>query len=663
MKKLLALLLILVCDPLLSQEVDLSNAIPSGQLIQNPYFEACTINQNLPTCGSAPWNNTGLGDWTMIGNSSVEYVFSYDMSRLWQNIDITDLNTKQFGYLLGFSLNASCKNSIGGFCENPDGPEDYFSVRLNYFSGESLYQQEILLDGPTYTPGWTPLNFSGIVDSPSQITTIQLEFFGQDVGFWAGFYGPRLDNVTFSLLYNEIVDIAVDCELYPYDQTCIIQDLTDFTDEEDILLADGNDGSDDGSDDGSEIFEEEEEETYVADETVEETELEEMLQDDTEETTDEEVLVAEKSEREIAYRELTDEEKAQILADSISKNALEFALSVSESATAATAATTTETTTTMTKSLVNVGDDEADNKVAEKDDSDEQVADNNTDSAVDLLETGRSIGIAALSATMSQTEQSASDSINQAESIAMGSVENNTNTIIETITIENVIDNNNNVASTGNSDFDSDVEETSTVTLVEETVANAIEQSVSEIDSADSFADIVNIDIAIVDTAQQDLEFVQSVLANISQSNVDNDNNTFDEDEQITIQNDPNLSNAFNVIPNTTNLEILGVLGNKQEEKTDAEKRADQAVAANKEQQEEINKNYMDADQSGIVAAMSGDTDVSSYRSAMLNDNNIWYKPEDIYKNVVYKDNVRGMYFLEKGNTDTYKKMVDEQYK
>jgi len=660
MKKLLALLLVLVCDPLLSQEVDLSNATQSGQLIQNPYFEACTINQNLPTCGTAPWNNTGLGDWTTIGNSSVEYVFSYDMSRLWQNIDIIDLNTNQFGYLLDFSLNASCKNSIGGFCENPFGPEDYFSVRLNFFSGESLYQQDILLDGPTYTQGWTQLPFSGIVDSPSQITMIQLEFYGQDAGFWAGFYGPRVDNVTFSILYNEIVDIAVDCELYPYDQTCIIQDLTDFTDEEDVMLADENTG-DDGSDDGSEVVEEEEEETFVAYEDIDETELEEMLQDI---ETNEEVMVAEANEREILYRELTDEEKAQILADSISKNALEFALSVSESAASATAATTTETTTTtMTKSLVNVGDDKSDEKVTDTNENKEQVADNNTDSATDLLEIGRSIGIAALSATMSQTEQSASDSINQAESIAMGSSENNTYTIIETITIENVIDNTNNVASTGNSDFDSDVHETSTVTLVEETVANAIEQSIIEIDSADSFSDIMNIDIAPVDTAQQDIEFVQSVLANISQSNDDSNTNTFSEDEQVTIQNDPNLSNAFNVIPNTNNLEILGVLNNKQEEKTDAEKRADQAVAANKEQQEEINKNYMDADQSGIVAAMGADTDVSTYRSAMLNDNNIWYKPEDIYKNVVYKDNVRGAYFLEKGNTDTYKKMVEEQYK
>jgi hypothetical protein len=193
---------------------------------------------------------------------------------------------------------------------------------------------------------------------------------------------------------------------------------------------------------------------------------------------------------------------------------------------------------------------------------------------------------------------------------------------------------------------------------------NNIEQSVDgSVDTIDSFTDIMNIDIKPTDTSTDDVEFVQNVLAQIEQKSEDTSVSAFEEDEKVTIQNDPNLANAFNVVPNTTNLEILGVLGNNKDEKSDAEKRAEEVVAANKEQQEEINKNYMDADQSGIVAAMSGDTDVSSYRSAMLNDNNIWYKPEDIYKNVVYKDNVRGAYFLEKGNSDTYKKMVEEQYK
>lgn len=151
----------------------------------------------------------------------------------------------------------------------------------------------------------------------------------------------------------------------------------------------------------------------------------------------------------------------------------------------------------------------------------------------------------------------------------------------------------------------------------------------------------------------------------IAQSQLSDDDNrmSFAEAEAVTIASDPALANAFNLQPNTASLELLGVLGSRAEEKSDAELRAEQVVAANKEEQDAINANYMEADQSGILAAIGSDTDVTAYRSAMLNDNNIWYRPEDIYKNIVIRDNVRGMYFLEKGSTDTYKQMVEEQYR
>ena len=144
-------------------------------------------------------------------------------------------------------------------------------------------------------------------------------------------------------------------------------------------------------------------------------------------------------------------------------------------------------------------------------------------------------------------------------------------------------------------------------------------------------------------------------------------NSAFDDKTEmdfLSMPLDPNnpLSQFFNSMPSLANLEAAGALNNKQD-KSDAEVRAEQVIAANQEEQEAINANYMEADQAGIVAAIGADVDVSSYRTAMLNDNNIWYKPEDIYKGVIIKDNVRGSYFLEKGSTDTYKKMITEQYK
>ena len=143
-------------------------------------------------------------------------------------------------------------------------------------------------------------------------------------------------------------------------------------------------------------------------------------------------------------------------------------------------------------------------------------------------------------------------------------------------------------------------------------------------------------------------------------------NSAFDdktETEFLSMPLDPNnpLSQFFNSMPSLANLEAAGALNNKQD-KSDAEVRAEQVIAANKEEQEAINANYMEADQSGIVSAIAVDADVSSYLTQRLQDAP-FYKSEDIYKGVIIKDNVRGSYFLEKGNTDIYKKMVEEQYK
>lgn len=49
--------------------------------------------------------------------------------------------------------------------------------------------------------------------------------------------------------------------------------------------------------------------------------------------------------------------------------------------------------------------------------------------------------------------------------------------------------------------------------------------------------------------------------------------------------------------------------------------------------------------------------------SAFILTNIAFYEPKEIYKNNVPKDNVRSMYFLEKGNTDTFNKMIEAQYK
>lgn len=161
---------------------------------------------------------------------------------------------------------------------------------------------------------------------------------------------------------------------------------------------------------------------------------------------------------------------------------------------------------------------------------------------------------------------------------------------------------------------------------------------------------------------EQNLEILNLLETNKQSSQlITNEDNKQFEDMLIASNYDPN-NPIFMTSPSVINLELLGVI-KKQEEKSDAEKTSEQQVIANKEEQDNINSNYMELDQSGILGAISNDTNILVYNKAMIPDTNVWYKSEEIYKNVTYKDNSRSLYFLEKGSTDTYNKMIQDQYK
>jgi hypothetical protein len=803
MKRLLALLLLLSSPALYAQQLDWTNAVNVPNIVVNPTMDNCAAGQ--PTCGA--WKEAGfpLGDWVPSGGGKL-YTFSYLQGTLYQDIDLSQYETNLFNFTFSFDLNNSCRNFIGGSCSSINGPIDPFSVTLKFYDTSGLNNSFTFLSGTPSTANigcvggveilglcllgqeaqsaWQSFGWYSHVQSNSLFTSARLEFTGRDAGFWAGLYGPSIDNpmlqinymppplptsgglagmnvsapgsdyifiykgndpILFSqlaikgedlvgwtavsssgealkitsierpdsdylFLYTEGIPTSgryysfqeaapittVDCALSPYDPSCVIDTLgiddgtIDYTDPQQVLAASettsemttgSDDGSDDGSSDGTEVVAEEEE-TVVADNTATEDTTSDDSTDEEQSDEEEKVVVAEtatttttlESTAVAAYRELSDEEKAAILADAISKNVLEGALSIAAEATSAASnaggsvATTSDTTSTRTTTNTSTSDIIAiaqDNSQGPTNNEEaKQEGSDSSSNGLDVLETGRQIGINALTTILADSATSASDSMTQAESIAATSSESSfvsndvtqlrTDTVIADINIE--VD-----TSIVNIDTSGAIEDTTAAVTLAAT-NNTVEDSTQ----ADTFADIMQLDIK-PDTGEvkdKDLEFVQQIVAASQEQKQDEVNNTgFSEDEKVTINFDPALANAFNVAPNITNLEVAGVLNNKQEEKSDAEKAADKVVAANKEQQEEINKNYMDADQSGIVAAIGADTDVTSYRTAMIRDNNVWYKPEDIYKNVIYKDNVRGAYFLEKGNTDTYKKMVEEQYK
>lgn len=510
--------------------------------------------------------------------------------------------------------------------------------------------------------------------------------------------------------------IAPDCNVNPTDPTCVINALIpDTTDEE--FLADT--GFDNGSSDGTEIVEDEEdpapaeeemlvEVDPIAEESIEESPAEESLEELlAEESSDDEEV--EEIEAVAAIKEMVNEEKALALSDNISKDVLGAALSIAADATSsAVAAGSTESSSSSSsssssRSLTSVGG--ASELVADSSSSSISAAietsqDNSSGSseaaAIEILETGRQLGQEALAVTMAATEASASESMAEAQTVAAISstesqtiVVSNVETAAESTDVSSSDSNNQSSeqAAAAESEIvmaDQTVVEQEAASEVQ-TIDTPIEQMVAateteqatetsaQVQEAPSAVEFTTVEETMEVFAsninpqaaaeQEELEnnVVQQAIAS-SQNNDEDNKMGFAEAEAVTIASDPALANAFNIQPNTASLELLGVLSNKPEEKSDAEIRAEQVVAANKEQQDAINANYMDADQSGIVAAIGAEADVSSYLSQRLQDVP-FYKPEDIYKGVIIKDNVRGSYFLEKGNTDTYKKMIEEQYK
>jgi hypothetical protein len=584
-------------------------------------------------------------------------------------------------------------------------------------------------------------NFDNPVNTGRPITSgIQGDQPGE---FWQIYFGSNtstLEGKTYVFNSSEVVPIpqdpiAPDCTLNPTDPTCIINDLVT---PEETYVASEETGSDDGSSDGTEVVQEEEEvladnevvEDIAEESIVEEEALEELL---AENIDDEEVVEDVMEESNAVYRELSDEEKAAILADAISKTTLESALSIASAAETAAvtqgsaaevAVTESSSRTATTLTVAEITSETTLSSIAGSsemfiDAAKEETSSSSESSAgADILEAGRQLGQAALAVTLTNTTESATESVNQAESVANNSSSESQVVVAQAETLapvelvaeeqtteqteqssaeaqdsnqtllaenEQQLVENTEAASETNVAQDVLVQQATEIVATEETMV--VENQTSEVvsDNTES-SDNTQTDqsaVAYTDTEsameaftanlptqitaateQEELEnsIVQQAIAS-SQQNEDENKMGFAEAEAVTIASDPALANAFNVQPNTASLELLGVLGSAGQDKSDAELRAEQVVAANKEEQDAINANYMEADQSGILAAIGSETDVSAYRTAMLRDNNVWYKPEDIYKGVIIKDNVRGSYFLEKGNTDTYKKMIDEQYK
>lgn len=122
------------------------------------------------------------------------YVFSYATGVLQQTYVA---QTNYTGYIVGFEYRLPCNNSIGGYCSNPVGPSDWLTATLNLYLGGEPVETVPLLSVQAYQPNYSVFSLTGTASSA--FNTATLTFTGQDVGFWAGPYGPQVDRVSLTL--------------------------------------------------------------------------------------------------------------------------------------------------------------------------------------------------------------------------------------------------------------------------------------------------------------------------------------------------------------------------------------------------------------------------------------------------------------------------------
>jgi hypothetical protein len=433
-----------------------------------------------------------------------------------------------------------------------------------------------------------------------------------------GSFGDPIPGVYKSCEFGSNIPpvVEVDCSVTPGDISCLIEDgIIDYTDPEELLASledddftnTGDDGIDNGSDDGSDSGSDDGSEIDSTEDTTD------SFEEDFG-SVDEEVISEEEESEDIT--------ESDAMEELIAEQELEELLSIEEM-----------------QDSIEEGDDE-------KEENEEKLADSIDPSILSLV---LSIVESTSIVDNSGATAGAASSTTAAAAIGASGALNNNATVTNSSRTETA------------SNFSIDA--------TNESLNEATQFAATESQTNTNINAETNAALGLVTDSLRDAENLvassaiteETVATNKTNESAFDDNTETDLPVMTLDPNNP-LSQFFNSMPSLANLEAAGALNNRQD-KSDAEVRAEQVVAANKEEQEAINANYMEADQSGIVAAIGADVDVSAYRTAMLNDNNIWYKPEDIYKGVIIKDNVRGSYFLEKGNTDTYKKMVEEQYK
>lgn len=151
--------------------------------------------------GLANWYETGPGNtYNGCGPAGgICYVFSYSTGVVQQAVALKTANPTSFTFSFDYLMD--CNNSIGGYCQNPNGPKDWLRATLYLYGDNDTSTSYTALDTTDYFTSYRTVTLAEQLLNFST-TSAAVKFEGRDAGYWAGPYGPKIDRVSLTFDYT-----------------------------------------------------------------------------------------------------------------------------------------------------------------------------------------------------------------------------------------------------------------------------------------------------------------------------------------------------------------------------------------------------------------------------------------------------------------------------
>ena len=190
-----------------AQVLDPTQTYTTGNIVTNtnqggPSSWVNGVYQNSLTCWSG--GMSGYCGPNAIVRPGNNINFSYGLTDLHQVQSIANaLPNSGTGLVVkGFNFGFTAKNGNGW----DDGRQDYLTAYVNFYKTDGSLAENY--DYGSYTNrkyNWTTFNFSETFKTPyasQDLSSVRYGFVGRDNNFWAGPYGPEINNISFSLKYS-----------------------------------------------------------------------------------------------------------------------------------------------------------------------------------------------------------------------------------------------------------------------------------------------------------------------------------------------------------------------------------------------------------------------------------------------------------------------------